>query len=53
MGWTPPPITIVRQMSPAQMDELSREIIEHLEQKRHQLESGQPLSKVEPRDSNP
>jgi len=53
MGWTPPPITIVRQMSAAQMDELSREIVEHLEQMRHQLDSGQPSSKAEPKDSSP
>ena len=32
MGWTPPPITIVWQMSPSQMDELSHQIIQQLEQ---------------------
>ena len=32
MGWTPPPITIVRQMSPSQMDELSHQILQQLEQ---------------------
>jgi len=31
MGWTPP-ITIVRQMSPSQMDELSHQIRQQLEQ---------------------
>jgi hypothetical protein len=31
MGWTPPPITIVRQMSPRQMDELSHQILQQLE----------------------
>ena len=31
MGWTPPPITIVQQMSPAQMDELSHQIIQQIE----------------------
>jgi ribosomal protein L29 len=50
MGWTPPPITIVQQMSPAQMDELSHEIIQHLEQMRHQIESGQSSSKVKPKE---
>ena len=28
MGWTPPPITVVRQMSPSQMDELSHQIFQ-------------------------
>jgi hypothetical protein len=32
MGWTPPSITIVRQMSPPQMDELSHQILQQLEQ---------------------
>jgi hypothetical protein len=32
MGWTPPPITIVRQMSPTQLDELSHQILQQLEQ---------------------
>jgi hypothetical protein len=31
MGWTPPSITIVHQLSPAQMDELSRQIIQQIE----------------------
>jgi hypothetical protein len=31
MGWTPP-ITIVRQMSPSQLDELSHQILQQLEQ---------------------
>jgi ribosomal protein L29 len=31
MHWTPPPITVVRQMSPAQMDELSHQILRELE----------------------
>lgn len=31
MHWTPPSITKVQQMSPAQMDELSRQIEQHLE----------------------
>lgn len=34
MGWTPPPITIVRQMSPAQMDELSRQIMQQIDLRR-------------------
>jgi hypothetical protein len=38
MGWTPPPITIVRQMSPAQMDELSRQIIHHLQEMQQRCE---------------
>lgn len=53
MGWTPPSIIIVRQMSPAQMDELSHQIIQQLEQMRRRLEHGQPSSRVEPKDSNP
>jgi hypothetical protein len=32
MGWTPPPITIVVKMSPAQRDELSHQILQQLEQ---------------------
>lgn len=32
MHWTPPSITKVQQMSPAQMDELSRQIERHMEQ---------------------
>jgi hypothetical protein len=32
MGWTPPPITIVVEMSPAQRDELSHQILQQLEQ---------------------
>jgi hypothetical protein len=32
MHWTPPSISKVQQMSPAQMDELSRQIELHLEQ---------------------
>jgi hypothetical protein len=32
MGWTPPSITQIRQMSPAQMDELSRQIEHQLDQ---------------------
>ncbi|MGO8947578.1 MAG: hypothetical protein ACLQUY_07925 [Ktedonobacterales bacterium] len=38
MGWTPPPITIVREMSPSQMDELSHQIIQQLEQMRERQE---------------
>ena len=40
MGWTPPPITIVRQMSPSQMDELSHQILQQLEQMRRWQERG-------------
>ena len=36
IGWTPPPITIVRQMSPSQVDELSHQIYRQLEQMRQQ-----------------
>jgi hypothetical protein len=32
LHWTPPSITVVQQMSPAQMDELARQIERHLEQ---------------------
>ena len=32
MHWTPPSISKIQQMSPAQMDELSRQIEQHLEQ---------------------
>jgi len=32
MHWTPPSITKIQQMSPAQMDELSRKIEQYLEQ---------------------
>jgi hypothetical protein len=39
MGWTPPPITI-RQMSPAQMDKLSHQILQQLEQMRQWQEHG-------------
>jgi hypothetical protein len=38
MGWTPPSITIVRQMSRPQMDELSHQILQQLEQMRKQQE---------------
>lgn len=38
MGWAPPSITIVRQMSPSQMDELSRQIMHQLEQSRERQE---------------
>jgi hypothetical protein len=31
MGWTPPSITIVQQMSHAQMDELSHQILQQIE----------------------
>jgi hypothetical protein len=34
MGWTPPSITVVRQMSPAQMDELSRQIMQQINLRR-------------------
>jgi len=40
MGWTPPPITIVRQMSPSQMDELSHQILQQLEQMHQWQEHG-------------
>jgi hypothetical protein len=36
MHWTPPSITVVRQMSPAQMDELSRQILRELEKMQHE-----------------
>jgi hypothetical protein len=39
MGWTPP-ITIVRQMSPSQMDELSHQILQQLEQMHRWQEHG-------------
>jgi hypothetical protein len=32
MGWTPPSVTVVRQMSPSQMDELRDQILHQLEQ---------------------
>jgi hypothetical protein len=32
MGWTPPPITIVWQMSPSPTGELYHQIIQQLEQ---------------------
>jgi hypothetical protein len=32
LHWTPPSITVIQQMSPAQMDELARQIERHLEQ---------------------
>jgi hypothetical protein len=32
LHWTPPSITVVQRMSPAQMDELARQIERHLEQ---------------------
>ena len=32
LHWTPPSITVVQQMSPAQMDELAGQIERHLEQ---------------------
>jgi hypothetical protein len=38
MGWTPPSITIVRQMSPTQIDELSHQILRQLEQARQRQE---------------
>jgi len=38
MGWTPPSITVVRQMSPAQVDELSQQIVQRLEQMHRELE---------------
>lgn len=38
MGWTPPSVTIVRQMSPAQMDELSHDIVEQLKQMQERQE---------------
>jgi hypothetical protein len=38
-GWTPPSVTVVRQMSPAQMDELARQI-EHKLQQREQDQGG-------------
>jgi hypothetical protein len=31
-GWTPPSVTVIRQMSPKQMDELAREMEQHIEQ---------------------
>jgi hypothetical protein len=40
MGWAPPPITIVRQMSPSQMDELSHQILQQLEQMHQRQEHG-------------
>ena len=38
MHWTPPPITKVQQMSPVQMDELTRQIERYLEQMAHRQE---------------
>jgi len=38
MGWTPPSVTIVRQMSPHQVDELSHQILHQLEQMRKRYE---------------
>jgi hypothetical protein len=42
MGWTPPSITIVQQMSPAQMDELSREIMHQIDLRRGTEERDPP-----------
>jgi hypothetical protein len=39
MGWTPP-ITIVRQMSPSQLDEPSHQILQQLEQMHGQQQLG-------------
>jgi hypothetical protein len=40
LGWAPPPITVVRLMSPSQMDELSHQIFQQLEQMRQWQEHG-------------
>jgi hypothetical protein len=41
LGWTPPPVRVVRQMSPAQMDELARQVERKFEQwERRQDSSG-------------
>jgi len=38
MGWTPPSITVVRQMSPSQLDELSHQIMQQLQHRRERHE---------------
>jgi hypothetical protein len=40
MHWTPPSISKIQQMSPAQMDELSRQIEQYLEQMARCQEAG-------------
>jgi hypothetical protein len=39
LHWTPPSITVVQQMSPAQMDKLARQIERHLEEMAHRQEA--------------
>jgi hypothetical protein len=50
LGWSPPSITAIRQMSPAQLDKLSGQIVHQLEQADEQLEKKRPESGTAPRD---